>query len=81
MVLMRNEGVPRASGRRKLTITRFAVSRRHLLDRGNLIGGCKPLLDAAIHQGLIVDDKEEYLDDEYRQEVGDEKVVVLIEDI
>ena len=69
MAGMANGRIPKATGRRKLTITRYAKSKRYLLDRGNLVGGCKPLLDAAIQMGLIMDDKEELLDDHYEQEV------------
>ncbi|MBT8454160.1 MAG: hypothetical protein KJO40_19510 [Deltaproteobacteria bacterium] len=69
MVGMANGGIPRAVGRRRLVITRYAKSKRYLLDRGNLVGGCKPLLDAAIIRGLITDDTEDALDDHYRQEV------------
>lgn len=82
MVGMANAGIPKAKRRRRLTITRFAKSKRHLLDRGNLVGGCKPLLDAATQQGLILDDKEEHLDDIYHQEVGPAaEVHILVEDL
>lgn len=50
MVGMVNGGIPPAEGRRRLVIQRYARGKRYLLDRGNLIGGCKPLLDAAILQ-------------------------------
>ncbi len=71
MVEMTNQRIPRAAGKRRLTITRFVRNKRYRLDRGNFVGGCKPLLDAAIRQGLIRDDKEEWLDDVYKQEVRD----------
>lgn len=69
MVEMTNLRIPRATGRRRLEIVRIVRSKRYLLDRGNFVGGCKPLLDAAILRGLIRDDREEWLDDHYRQEV------------
>ena len=69
MVEMMNQRIPCATGRRRLEIVRIVRSKRYLLDRGNFVGGCKPLLDAAIRRGLIKDDREEWLDDHYRQEV------------
>jgi hypothetical protein len=71
MVGMANGGIPRASGKRTLRIVRYAKTKRYLLDRGNFIGGCKPLLDAAIAMGLIVDDTEDMLDDIYEQRVAE----------
>jgi hypothetical protein len=50
--------------KRKVTITRHSAG---TLDKGNLIGGCKPLLDALVRLGLLVDDSPEWLDDHYRQ--------------
>lgn len=69
MVGRTNHRIPKATGRRRLTITRYAKHERYLLDRGNFVGGCKPLLDAAIRQGLIIDDKEVHLDDVYEQQI------------
>jgi hypothetical protein len=37
------------------------------LDYGNLVGGCKPLLDALRYEGLIHDDSVRWLDDRYEQ--------------
>jgi hypothetical protein len=47
-----------------LTIRRYSSGR---LDRGNFIGGCKPLLDALRHEGVIHDDSETWLEDRYEQ--------------
>lgn len=63
-----NEGIPTATKRRRVLITRQYGSRGKRRDRGNLIGGCKPLLDAMTIAGLITDDKEEGVDDHYGQE-------------
>lgn len=82
MVGMANGKIAKATGRRRLTITRYVRSRRYLLDRGNFIGGCKPLLDAARLQGLIVDDTEALLDDHYVQKIdADPRVEILVEDL
>jgi hypothetical protein len=82
MVEMVNQRIAAATGKRRLVITRFVRSKRYLLDRGNLVGGCKPLLDAAIRQGLIIDDREEWLDDAYEQEVQEsaERTEIRVED-
>lgn len=78
-----NNRIPKATQRRRLTITRYAKTEHHLLDRGNFVGGCKPLLDAAIRQGLIIDDKEVHLDDIYEQRVDrrDPRTEVRIDEI
>lgn len=47
-----------------VTIRRYCAGH---LDRGNFIGGCKPLLDALKHEGVIRDDTETWLDDRYEQ--------------
>ena len=36
--------------------------RKRLLDKDNLYGGCKQLIDAIIDEGLIYDDSPKYLD-------------------
>jgi hypothetical protein len=60
--------IPRATARRRVTFTRLYTGRGQRRDRGNLIGGMKPVLDALVRQGLLVDDREEYCEDYYRQE-------------
>ncbi len=82
MVEMTNGRIPKATTKRRLTITRYVRSKRYLLDRGNFVGGCKPLLDAAIRQGLIKDDREEWLDDVYHQEISQQqRTEILVEDL
>lgn len=50
--------------RMRLTIRRYSSGR---LDRGNFIGGCKPLLDALRDEWVIRDDNERWLEDRYEQ--------------
>lgn len=57
-------GAPRERRFVRLTIRRYSSGR---LDRGNFIGGCKPLLDTLKTEGLIRDDSESWLDDHYEQ--------------
>jgi hypothetical protein len=64
-----------------------AVFRRYsqgTLDKGNLIGGCKPILDALVLEGLIYDDSIEWLDDAYEQhkaKKGDKRLEVEVSDV
>lgn len=51
-------------GRVSITVRRYSAGR---LDRGNFIGGCKALLDALRHEGVIHDDSEQWLEDKYEQ--------------
>ena len=74
--------IPKATGRRRLEITRFVRDKNYRLDRGNLVGGCKPLLDAAVHAGLLIDDREGHLDDHYDQRIDPvERVRIAISDL
>lgn len=53
------KNIPDATGKRRIHILRVG---KRLLDRDNLYGGCKPLLDAIRYLRLLVDDRPEYLD-------------------
>jgi len=52
------------SVRRRVVITRRSSG---TLDHDNHVGGCKPLLDALVAVGLLVDDSPEWVEVEYRQ--------------
>ena len=74
--------IPDASARRRVSIARRYSGRAKRMDRGNLIGGCKPLLDAMTRVGLIVDDKEEFLQDHYYQIRADfNELEIIIEEM
>jgi len=74
--------IPKARGRRRVFITRLYSARGQKRDRGNIVGGCKPLLDAMTNVGLLVDDKEEFLEDHYDQQRANAKGVwIRIEEI
>jgi len=51
--LNRIQPIPRAKGKRTLAICRHG---KGSLDRDNLVGGCKWLVDAIKQRGLILDD-------------------------
>jgi len=59
--------------RLKLTITR-----KRRLDRDNLVGGCKPLIDAIKDAGIIRDDSPGWLDLEVEQQIGSPMTVIEI---
>lgn len=48
----------------RVEITRHSVG---VLDQDNLVGGCKPLVDALVSAGLIVDDSPQWLSASYMQ--------------
>lgn len=59
--------VPRASTRRRLVIMRIFAGRQSAFDHANFVGGCKPLVDALVLAGVLVDDSATHLEDHYRQ--------------
>jgi len=65
--------------KRKVT---FISYRTKLMDKGNLIGGMKELLDALEKLGLIFFDSPAYLEDGYFQFIGKpERTEIIIEKI
>lgn len=81
-VAAHNHAVPIATGPRRLQIARYLaappkVKRQlgraapRLLDHGNLVGGCKPILDALVKAKLLVDDDPRHVRDHYRQVISD----------
>ena len=52
----------RAKGRKRVTITRVLGPRERLYDPDNLVGACKPLLDALRAAGYIEDDTAALID-------------------
>jgi hypothetical protein len=76
--------IPMATGMRRLTLTRIYESGQRRLDKDNLVGGFKPLLDEIRSKdfGLIRDDSPVWSEIHYLQEPGDEPAVrVLLEDL
>jgi len=55
---LRKEGVePKATGKRSVHLTRIGAK---LLDEDNLAGGGKPIIDALVKEGLLVDDSPQW---------------------
>jgi hypothetical protein len=57
----------RAHGKRYISITRFIGYRQREYDYGNLVGGCRPLVDALVRLRWLVDDRPACLLAEYMQ--------------
>lgn len=82
------ESVPTAEDKRRVMITRqYGKGKsgrwKRDYDYGNLVGGCKPLLDAMTELGFIVDDRPSMLSDYYFQErspTGVDNIVIIIEE-
>lgn len=75
-------GITPAAGRRRLTLVRIYARGQRELDRDNLAGGCKPLVDAIVREGLIRDDKRKWCELHHDQEPGTERAVrVLLEEL
>lgn len=62
------ERVPKAEAPRRVTLTRLLGPRKRRYDPANLTGGCKPVVDALVNCGLLVDDGESWFEAYYRQE-------------
>lgn len=60
--------VPAAKGFRRAWLTRHWGHRKRAYDTGNLIGGCKALVDALVALGYLYDDTPEYFLGSYHQE-------------
>lgn len=59
------QGLAKATGRRRVTITSFRRQRFH--DEANLIGGCKGLIDGLVRAELLVDDSTSWATFAYAQ--------------
>ena len=72
--------IPPAKTKRRVLITRLYSGRGRKRDHGNIVGGCKPLLDALTLEGLLVDDSEKFVEDHYYQERGKDQGVRIVID-
>ena len=64
----RHANVPEATGKRRMRVVRLVGPRGRMYDYGNLVGGCKPLVDELVKAGLLVDDSPQHVVEEYDQE-------------
>lgn len=58
-------GRPPRNVKMHVCVTRHSAG---VLDYGNLVGGCKPVLDALVRVGLLVDDSPKWVTEAYQQE-------------
>lgn len=74
--------IPAATGRRRVFFTREFAAPAREFDRDNMVAGMKPVRDCLTELGLLVDDKNQWLQAHYRQQrTGMTQVVIVIEDI
>ena len=72
---MRLNKIPKAE-KKKYEICIISFRKREL-DYDNLVGGCKHLIDALIHEGFIYDDAPDYINLNIRQIKGSEYKTVI----
>jgi len=68
----------RPSSKRRVTITRHYAGRCQEMDRDNLVAGCKALVDAMVREGVVHDDKREYLELHVLQERWDSNETCIV---
>lgn len=68
--------IPRATGKRRLTLTRLYGKGQRELDADNL-AGMKMITDSVVREGLLVDDKPKHAEVHYRQERAADGVSAL----
>lgn len=74
---LRKEGVdPRARGPRRMHLTRIGA---RLLDEDNLSGGAKPIVDALVREGYLVDDSPEHAELVYSQVTSKDRRETIVE--
>lgn len=59
--------IPKATGPRRMLARRAYGGREQERDYVNLVGGFKPIVDAMVREGLLVDDEPAQLADRYEQ--------------
>lgn len=62
-----NGKVPPAKKQRTVLFVREYAGREKIRDYGNLVGGAKPLVDALVAVGLLIDDSPEWSEQIYEQ--------------
>lgn len=67
-------GATPATGKRSLIITRHWGKGCRAYDYVNLVGGCKPLVDAIKRAGFLRDDTPKWVDDCYLQRASEDGI-------
>jgi hypothetical protein len=72
----------RPTSKRRITITRIYAGRCQAIDRDNLVGGVKALVDAIVREGVVHDDGAEWLELHVQQDRQDcNETHVLVEEL
>jgi hypothetical protein len=66
-VFLRVRPLPQARAPYRATVSVLRLGKR-MLDYGNLVGGCKPVLDALVREGVIRDDSPRWVAEQYNQD-------------
>ena len=69
--------IPKATGKRVVTLQRLYNGRQQERDYGNLVGGCKLVIDAMVKCHLLQDDAPSMLDDTYLQQKSGRKGLLV----
>lgn len=75
-VLIRAQVRPTRKKAPKMKVV-ISQMRRRLLDKDNLYGSVKPIVDGMRYAGIIRDDTPEWIDLDVRQQVGKVKMTVI----
>lgn len=71
-----------SASKRRVTIERVYAGRCQEMDRDNLVGGCKPLVDALVRERVVYDDKAAWLELHVTQRRGgSNETIVTVEKI
>lgn len=62
-----SQRIPTATGKRRVTFTRYYGGRQREMDPDNMATGLKSCLDALVREGMLVDDKREFAEVSYVQ--------------
>lgn len=75
--------VPQATSKRRVTIRRIIGYRQREFDHDNLVGGCKPLVDALVRDGMLIGDRRHQAEIGYEQVKvdGGSGVVIMLEEL
>ena len=75
----------RATGKRRLKVTRYVAQKGHFMkDRTNIEGSMKPLEDALTEEGVLLDDTEALMEREAPEQIVDSlfpRVEIEVEDV
>jgi len=61
----------RATGKRRVTLTRVYAGRQKERDLDNAVGGGKPIVDALVREGLLIDDAPAWAEIHHAQVRGE----------